>query len=89
MENDRHGGKGGGRRIVLRPAMVEGRGECRWRRREGKGKRRRDGQQDGRVRGSLVADPPDDLRDGERFEAAGGCAILKAGVSSRCEAWAG
>jgi hypothetical protein len=76
---------------MLRPAMVEGRGECRWRRREGEGKRHRDGQQDGRVRGSLVADPPGDLRDGGRFEAAGGCAILKAGagVPSRCEAWAG
>ncbi len=66
-----------------------GRGECRWRRRQGEGRRRRDGQQDGGLRGRLIADPPGDLRDGGRFEAAGGGAILKAVVPSKCEAWAG
>ena len=63
-KTDRHGGKGGRWRIGLRLATVEGLGECRWRRRDGGGKRRRDGQQDGRIGGRLVADPPSDLSDG-------------------------
>jgi hypothetical protein len=47
------------------------------------GTRRWDGQKYGGIRGRLVADPPGDLRDGGSFEAAGGGAILKAGVPSR------
>jgi hypothetical protein len=77
------GGEGSGWRGVLCLATGAGRGECRWRRRQGEGKRRWDGQQDDGLRGRLVADPPGDLRDGGRFETAGGGAILKAGVPSR------
>jgi hypothetical protein len=82
-ETDWHGGDGGEWRGVLGLEMGEGRGECRWRRRQGDGKRRRDGHQDGGLWGRLVVDPPGDLRDGGRFEAAGGGAILTAELPSR------
>ena len=47
------------------------------------------GRQDGGPRRRLFADPLDDLGDCGGFEAAGGCAILEAGMPTRCKAGAG
>ena len=51
--------------------------------------RGQNGLQYGEPRRRLFADPPGDLGDCGSFEAAGGCAILEAGMPTRCKAGAG